>query len=266
MTSAGRSITEHGKSLRLARIATPSGARAVRWAQDRWIGVRHHRDPFVTTGEEFDVDSQLLAPVEPRVLVGVMHNSDPEAGGRPMRAFLKSPRTIVEPGGAIEVPRVGAALAGEGEIALVVGDHIHNLTAASARSRILGWTLANDATLTAESGEDGTLLRAKGGAGLTPLGPWVSTGPLPQEIRVRVDGTLVAAGHVAHMARDPYEVVAALSQIMPLGPGDVVMTGAPGTTVTLGVGARIAIEANGMAELASNVRYTFDVDTGNMSH
>ncbi len=93
------------------------------------------------------------------------------------------------------------------------------------------------------------MTQAKNGDGFTPIGPWIETvyDASHLEIVVEVDGRLRATGSTSSLAWNPIEQLVYLSSIMELGPGDVVLTGAPGTTVrvTSGQAGRIRIDGLG---------------------
>ena len=72
---------------------------------------------------------------------------------------------------------------------------------------------------------------AKSRTGFTPLGPWIETDLDPGDLRMSliVNGREAATGTTADLARGVGQVLAFLSELVELRPGDVVLTGAPGT-------------------------------------
>lgn len=219
--------------MRLARLATERGPRPVLADGDRWLEID---DPFapvpVPTGVHHPrAGARLLAPVRPQVVLGMAHNGAPGDRDRPRQAFLKSPRTVVGPGESIvtddELGRVNV----ECELAVVIRRPCRHLTADEVPSAILGYTTGNDVTAVDQIALDEKMTQSKHGDGFTPLGPWIETGPPPDGVglTVRVNGTVVATGSTDGLAWSITEQLMYLTRYLTLGPGDVVLTGAPGT-------------------------------------
>ena len=241
--------------MRLARIQTPHGPRPVVLDGERWSVVTDlFATPLVRTGEEHPVDgARLLAPVEPRVVLGMAHNSGPDDRLLPPQAFMKSARTVVGPGDPIHLdPGVGRVVV-EGELVAVVGRTCRNLTPEDVAGAILGWTIANDVTAVDQVPLDDKFTQVKNGDGFTPLGPWIETelDPTDVAIDVRVDGDLVAGSSTSGLARDVTELLVYLTSFLTLGPGDVVLTGAPGTSAPILAGQSTAITLAGIGTLTN---------------
>lgn len=88
-------------------------------------------------------------------------------------------------------------------------------------------------------------------SGFTPRGPWIETDVAVDDARIslRLDDVEVASASTADLARGPFEVVAYLSELVELRPGDVVRTGAPGTTAPLRPGVSVTAEVAGIGAL-----------------
>jgi 2-keto-4-pentenoate hydratase/2-oxohepta-3-ene-1,7-dioic acid hydratase in catechol pathway len=242
-------------SERLARIATPAGPVAVAWRDGQWVGIY---DPFADvirlTGSEFGTQVSLLAPCEPRVILGMAHNG-PGDRVLPPQAFLKSARTAVGPGGTVRLdPRVGTVHA-EGELAIVIGRTARQVCASEVADVVLGYTIANDVTAIDQVALDGKMTQAKNGDGFTPIGPWITTDLdwRNVEIDVVVNGEQRAHGVTSDLAYDIVEQIVYLSSIMTLGPGDVILTGAPGTATPVELGDEVAITLGGIGTLRNSV-------------
>ena len=93
--------------MRIARLETSDGARHAIWIDDAWAVVEDgFADPPVRTGVTVTGDAaRLLAPCEPRVLVGIAHNKTNNDHPLPIQAWHKSVRTIVGQGDAIHARR-----------------------------------------------------------------------------------------------------------------------------------------------------------------
>ena len=242
---------------RIARIATPSGPRAVIWRDEQWVGVR---DPFGErfdlTGRTFGTDVTLLAPCGPRVILGMAHNGP---GDRPLppQAFMKSSRTAVGPGEAIRLdPKVGEVNV-EGELAVVMRRTVRHLRPDDVADAVLGFTIGNDVTAIDQIPLDEKMTQAKNGDGFTPLGPWITTGVdwWDVDIDVSVNGEHRAHGNTADLAYNVVEVLVYLSSIMTLGRGDVILTGAPRTSTRVEPGDQVAISLAGLGTLNNPVTH-----------
>jgi len=102
---------------------------------------------------ELEPDSyQLLAPCFPSKIIAVGKNYRAHAAemGTPVPEepllFLKPPTTIIADGETIFYPPQSERVDYEGELALIMGETAKNCTTAQARSKIWGYTIANDVT------------------------------------------------------------------------------------------------------------------------
>ena len=153
--------------------------------------------------------------------------------------FLKPASSIAASGSTLERPAGTELLAYEGEIALIIGERTRRVSPADGWSRVSGVTAANDFGLyDLRTADKGSNVRSKGGDGFTPLGPVVipAAGLDPAALRVRTwaNGVLVQEDTTADLLFSFGQIVADLSQLMTLEPGDVILTGTPaGSSVAL---------------------------------
>jgi 2-keto-4-pentenoate hydratase/2-oxohepta-3-ene-1,7-dioic acid hydratase in catechol pathway len=243
--------------MRIARIATRTGRHHVVQDTDRWLEIA---DPFAArpqfTGNEFPVGAvRLLAPVQPLVVLGMAHNG-PGDRELPRQAFLKSPRTVVGPDDEILVDERLGQVNVEGELAVVIRHHCRNLTPQQVPGAILGYTIGNDVTAVDQVALDEKMTQAKHGDGFTPLGPWIETGldPSALPITVRVNDEDQVGASTAQLAWNITEQLVYLTSYLSLGPGDVVLTGAPGTFTPVKPGDLSEIEIGGIGALSNPVR------------
>lgn len=241
--------------MRLGRIQTPDGPRPVVQDGESWSVVTDlFANPLVRTGEQHAVTgARVLAPVEPREVLGMAHNSGPDDRLLPPQAFMKSARTVVGPSDPVHLdPRVGQVMV-EGELVAVVGRTCRHLAAADVPGAVLGWTIANDVTALEQVPLDSMFTQVKNGDGFTPIGPWVETELDPSDVAidVRIDGRRVAASSTSGLARSAMEVLVYLTSFPTLGPGDVVLTGAPGTSAPIRAGRSTAITLAGIGTLTN---------------
>jgi len=144
--------------------------------------------------------------------------------------FLKAPSSIIGPGEPIRLPRQSAEVHHEAEVAIVVGRRLRRATAGEAAASIEAWTILNDVTARdLQRADGGRFSRAKGFDTFCPL----SDVRLPEldwrEARIQclVDGELRQDGALADLTAPPAELLAYVSGVMTLEPGDIVSLGTP---------------------------------------
>ena len=152
--------------------------------------------------------------------------------------FLKPSSSIAASGDELERPAGTELLAFEGEIALIIGRPTRRVSPEDGWAAVSGLTAANDFGLyDLRTADKGSNVRSKGGDGFTPLGPDIlpATDLDPDTLRVRtwLNGQLVQEGTTDDLLFPFGRLIADLSQLMTLEPGDVILTGTPaGSSVT----------------------------------
>ncbi len=211
-------------------------------------------------------DVKLLAPVLPRSkVVGIGRNYAAHAAEmgtdvpeEPLM-FLKPNTSVVGPGDPIYYPRQTQELHYEGELAVVIGRICRDVPPEQATDVIHGYTIANDVTARDLQRSDGQFTRAKGFDSFCPLGPWIETDLDPQHfvdgvaIQTHLNGELVQDGTTADMIFDIPALVAHVSSVMTLLPGDVILTGTPEGVGPMEVGDEIEISVAGLGTLTNKV-------------
>ncbi|MBD0421653.1 fumarylacetoacetate hydrolase family protein [Streptomyces sp. TRM S81-3] len=218
-------------------------------------------DPFATThtvrlGRRIALaDVRLLAPVVPRTVVGMAHNTGPDDRRLPPQAFLKPARSVVGPGEPIPLPTTSEHVDAEAELAVVLRAPLAGHSAETVHEAVLGYTVANDVTARDLQRTDPLWTTAKGQYGFTPLGPWVETALDPDDVQVglSIDGRPLRPASTAHLARGVTEILCHLAAHLPLGAGDVVLTGAPGEYGPLRPGGRVEATVTEIGSLANPV-------------
>ncbi|WP_348787049.1 fumarylacetoacetate hydrolase family protein [Leifsonia sp. NPDC080035] len=152
--------------------------------------------------------------------------------------FLKPASSVAATGEKLERPAGTELLAYEGEIALIIGRPTRRVSPEEGWAAVSGVTAANDfGVYDLRAADKGSNVRSKGGDGFTPLGPDVipaaSVDPDALRVRTWVNGELVQEGTTDDLLFPFGRLVADLSQLMTLEPGDVILTGTPaGSSVT----------------------------------
>jgi regulator of RNase E activity RraA/2-keto-4-pentenoate hydratase/2-oxohepta-3-ene-1,7-dioic acid hydratase in catechol pathway len=152
--------------------------------------------------------------------------------------FLKPPSTLAADGDAVLRPPWCELLAFEGEVALVIGTRASRVSPADAWGHVRWVTAANDfGVYDLRYADGGSNLRSKGIDGFTPLGPGLldarAVDPERVTLRTWVNGTLAQdAVSGEDLLFSFADIVADVSRLTTLEPGDVILTGTPtGSTV-----------------------------------
>ncbi len=206
--------------------------------------------------------TRLLPPVHPSkiVCVGRNYRAHAEELGNDVPKepllFLKPSSALRADGEAIELPKDSERVEHEGELAVVIGSRLRDASEASARHAVFGLTCANDVTARDLQRRDVQFTRAKGFDTFCPVGPWIETEADPTDlaIRVEVSGQLRQDARTRDMIFGPYALLAFVSRIMTLEPGDLLLTGTPSGVGPLSPGDTVTVEIEGVGRLTSPVQ------------
>lgn len=218
----------------------------------------------VATGLELAKDDyRLLAPCAPSKVIAVGRNYADHAAElgndlpkQPL-LFMKPPTAITAADAPIFYPPQSQRVDYEGELAIVIGDRATDCEIEEARSKIWGYTIANDVTARDLQRQENQWTRAKGFDSFCPLGPWiVKEIPAGAQLQTFVNGaeTPVQSASIADMVFSPEYLVAYISQTITLLPGDVILTGTPEGVGPVSVGDRIRIAIEGIGSLENIVQ------------
>jgi 5-oxopent-3-ene-1,2,5-tricarboxylate decarboxylase/2-hydroxyhepta-2,4-diene-1,7-dioate isomerase len=146
--------------------------------------------------------------------------------------FMKASSSLSLSGSTVERPAGTELLAFEGEIALVIGRTARRIGVEDAWSYVGAVTAANDLGIyDLKYADKGSNIRSKSGDGFTPLGPALIPADRvdPDALRIRtwVNGELVQQDTTEALLFPFTRIIADLSQLMTLEPGDVILTGTP---------------------------------------
>jgi acylpyruvate hydrolase len=176
------------------------------------------------------------------VCVGLNYRDHIEEMGREMpqepTLFGKFGRALTDPYADLDVPPAALpTLDYEGELAVVIGRRGRNIAPEAAWEHVAGLTILNDISVRAHQWRTTQWLAGKTWQALTPVGPEMVTvdelGNLgDSELTVTVNGELRQRSKLNNLVFGVEALVADISRIMELQPGDLIATGTPG-----GVGA-----------------------------
>lgn len=148
--------------------------------------------------------------------------------------FLKATSAISSDLSYVLNPPGAKKLDYEVELAVIIGETLHNATAAEAKRAILGYTLMCDYSERAYQLEHGgQWTKGKSYDTFAPFGPvLVSKDEIPNPdaltLQLKVNGELRQHASTAELVMPVAELVAYVSRFITLNPGDVVSTGTPG--------------------------------------
>ena len=166
--------------------------------------------------------------------------------------FLKPATSLALSGAKLHRPEGIELLTFEGEVALIMGGRARNVGVDEAWQHV-GWvTAANDAGLADLRWPDkGSNLRSKGVDGIAPLGPGLLPAQEldPGQLRVRTwrNGELVQEDSTSTLLFPFAQLIADLSRLMTLHPGDIILTGTPAGAGVAQPGDLLEVEVDGTA-------------------
>src|SRR5919109_3988774 len=170
--------------------------------------------------------------------------------------FMKPPSSVIASGDSIVLPRISQRVEYEGEIGIVIGTRARGVREAEALDYVRGVVALNDVTARDLQKADGQWTRAKGFDTFCPLGV---EGALPKtldDLRVitRVNGVERQRGGAAVMVFSIPRLIAYVTDVMTLVPGDVIATGTPAGVGPLAVGDVVEGEIPGISRVSNPVR------------
>jgi 2-keto-4-pentenoate hydratase/2-oxohepta-3-ene-1,7-dioic acid hydratase in catechol pathway len=204
---------------------------------------------------------RVLAPVVPSKIVAVALNYKAHAAeqGKPLPAeplfFLKPSTAVIGPGDAIVLPAGVGRVDHEAEVGLVIGRRASRVPADRAWEYIFGVTCVNDVTARELQKKVGHYTRAKGFDTFAPVGPCIAVGLDWSDLGVQgwVNGTLRQDSTTSDLIFPVPELVAFISSIMTLLPGDIISTGTPAGIGPLQPGDSVRVHVEGVGELENPV-------------
>jgi 2-keto-4-pentenoate hydratase/2-oxohepta-3-ene-1,7-dioic acid hydratase in catechol pathway len=215
------------------------------------------------TEEKVELDgAKLLAPVKPSKIVCVGRNYRAHAAelGNDVPTepllFFKPPSSIVGPEDAIELPSASSHVDHEAELGVVIGTRARNVSVDQALDHVFGYTGVNDVTARDLQKKDGQWARAKGFDSFCPAGPLLVTDldPTMRAVRCRVNDAGRQDGNTRDMIFSVRHLIAYISAIMTLEPGDLIATGTPHGVGPLVSGDVVEVEIEGLGVLRNPVK------------
>lgn len=273
--------------MRLATLAVDGGSRAIVVREDGVVPLDGYadvgallRDPHgweaAHAAERNGIadpldEKRLLRPILAPgavVCVGLNYRSHIAEMGRELPShptlFGKLPRALTDPYADITVPAVSDKLDYEAELAVVIGSGGKDISREDAMSHVAGFTALNDVTVRDFQRRTLQWFAGKTFQASTPVGPWVVTAdefgdPSRRELWLTVNGEERQRGRLDDLVFDVATLVADLSTIVDLEPGDLIATGTPGgvgeaSDTFLTAGDVVSVHIDGIGEIRNAVR------------
>lgn len=177
------------------------------------------------------------APVGKIMCIGLNYVDHAKETGSPIPdepiLFLKANSSLNGPDDAVTMPKDSEKSDWEVELGAVIGTPANNVSEADALSHVAGYCIVNDVSEREWQMEHGpTWTKGKSCDTFCPIGPWLVTAddvadPQKLDMWLDVNGTRRQTGNTSTMIFGVAQLVAYLSRIMTLHPGDVISTGTP---------------------------------------
>ncbi|MFC9220126.1 fumarylacetoacetate hydrolase family protein [Streptomyces hygroscopicus] len=241
--------------MRLATLRTAEGTRAARRDGESYVLLPHSDvSGLLNSGENWleaaaAADGERLAdaeadfaPVVPHpnkiICLGLNYATHIKEMGRDTprypTLFAKYDGSLIGAHDPITLPKVSDTVDWEAELAFVIGRAARHVPKSDALEYVAGYSVANDVTVREYQRRTREFLAGKTFEGTTPIGPELVTadefgGKEPDlEIRCEVDGEVMQHSRTSDLLFGIADIVAYVSGIITLLPGDVICTGTPG--------------------------------------
>jgi 2-keto-4-pentenoate hydratase/2-oxohepta-3-ene-1,7-dioic acid hydratase in catechol pathway len=224
-------------------------------------------DPFArhSPGEAIEHDGhRLLAPVLPSKLVciGLNYRDHAAEQNKPLPSsplmFIKPSTAVVGPGEAIVLPPDVGRIDHEAEVGVVIGRRARHVKEADARGYVLGLTCLNDVTARELQQTGAQYTHVKGFDTFAPIGPCVAldadyTAAGGVRVQGLVNGVTRQDSSTAQLVFSIDYLIAYITRVMTLLPGDIIATGTPPGIGPLQPGDRVTVAVDGVGALTNPV-------------
>ena len=216
-------------------------------------------------GESISSTGQrLLAPVEPSKIVAIGLNYKDHAAeqSKPLPKeplmFLKPSTAVIGPDVPIVLPPDAGRVDHEAEVGVVIGRRAWQVSEQDASRYVFGLTCVNDVTARELQKKDVQYTRAKGFDTFAPLGPCIVSGiDYHRADGVGVEGWVNGQRRQASSTRELIfsidQLIAFVTRVMTLLPGDILSTGTPAGIGPLASGDVVTVKVAGVGELTNPV-------------
>ena len=144
----------------------------------------------------------------------------------------------------------------EGEVGVIIGKPMRNVSREETWDYIAGFAAANDVGCQDYRETDaGSMLRVKGMDGFCPIGPGIVSGVdiRKSTLRTYINGKVVQEGAIAEMIFPIDYILADLCRFITLLPGDIILSGTPKNSRPMNIGDTVEVEVSGVGRLFNRV-------------
>lgn len=184
--------------------------------------------------------------------------------------FMRYAQSQIGHGEAMLLPPEASDFDFEGEVALVIGRGGRRIEPQNAWQHIAGYAAYNDGSLRDWQFHTTQWAPGKNFAATGAFGPWMTTADeldpesQPLQLTTRLNGEVVQHSDTSKLIFSIPEILAYCSTLLPLDPGDVIVTGTPGGVgmartpkLFMKPGDVVEVEVSGVGTLRNNVRAEF---------
>jgi 2-keto-4-pentenoate hydratase/2-oxohepta-3-ene-1,7-dioic acid hydratase in catechol pathway len=173
--------------------------------------------------------------------------------------FIKPSTAVIGPGASIVLPQAVGRVDHEAEVGVVMGRRAFHVSENAAPDYVFGLTCLNDVTARELQAKDIQYTRAKGFDTFAPIGPCIASGIDYRSLDgVAIEGWVNDTRRQSSTTRELVfsidRLVAFVTSVMTLLPGDIIATGTPAGIGPLAPGDRVTIKVAGVGALTNPVR------------
>jgi 2-keto-4-pentenoate hydratase/2-oxohepta-3-ene-1,7-dioic acid hydratase in catechol pathway len=250
--------------MRFIRFQDKSGEIHNGWVLENRVGLVEGSPLGEFSRQEVDRDLEglkLLPPVVPGKIICVGRNyvahakeQNAEVPEVPL-IFLKPPSALIGSGETILLPPQSQQVEHEAELVIIIGRRGRWIQAEEEHQHILGYTVGNDVSARDLQWRDDQWTRAKGFDTFCPLGPWLETefDAADAMVSCHVNGELRQMASTRDMVFSTRQLIAFISSVMTLEPGDAIFTGTPAGVGPLVAGDVVEASVEGLGVLRNPV-------------
>lgn len=271
--------------MRLATLRHDRGTSAARQDGDRWVLLDRFSDlgelltapdwqrianePSEDSISVVDVQFDVVTPDPGKIIcVGLNYATHIQEMGRELpkypTLFAKYSDTLTGPFDPITAIAEDTELDWEGELVAVIGSRAFRVSEEEAASKIAGYTSANDISMRGWQYRTTQWLQGKLWARSTPVGPVMVTADefdyRSSTLRARVNDAVMQEHSISDLVFTPEQLVSYISTMIPLNPGDILLTGTPGGVgrardpqIYLKAGDTVEVDIEGIGAMKSNI-------------
>ena len=207
---------------------------------------------------------RVLAPLTPSkvVCIGLNYKDHAAEQSKPLPKeplmFIKPSTSVIGPGDTILLPDGAGRVDHEAEVGVVIGTRAHHVREGDAAGYVFGLTCFNDVSARELQQKGAQYTHAKGFDTFAPMGPCVTTGidyhtMAGVGIEGWVNGERRQSSSTKQLVFSIDYLIAYITNVMTLLPGDVIATGTPSGVGRLLAGDTVTIRIPGVGDLVNPV-------------